>query len=104
MSQGLQGAGMTMVNTPQGFQLNEACRKVGELVAESLLCHGDHPILTWMAGNLVFRHGQRGEIRLDKDAPGEKMDGMVALIMALMRLIAQPVEPEIDPHVGVLRW
>ena len=86
----LEGQGILMVDMPQGFQLNEGCTKLGELIAEAMLCHGDHPVLTWMAGNLVFRHGRNREVRPDKDTPGEKMDGMVALIMALQRMIANP--------------
>ena len=83
-----------MVDMPQGFQLNEACKRLDEFVAQALLCHGNDPVLNWMAGNLVFRHGRNREVRPDKDAASEKMDGMVALIMAIARLIVQPREDD----------
>lgn len=101
MAQHLQGQGVTMVDTPQGFQLNEACRRLDELIAAARLCHGNQPVLSWMAGNLVWRSGPELKVRPDKDAPGEKMDGAVALIMALSREIAQqtPVTPYADRGV-----
>lgn len=88
MAQHLMGAGVEMVNTPQGFQLNEAVRRKSELVTARKLCHGDDPILTWMASNYVVRHGTRGDVRPDKQKAGDKIDGQVALDMALMRWIA----------------
>lgn len=93
MAQHLTGAGLTMVNTLQGFALNEACRKLFDLVTEARLLHGHHAILTWMASNFVIRHGIKGDIRPDKDRAPEKIDGIVALIMALDRWIKQPDEP-----------
>jgi len=100
----LEGQGITMVDMPQGFQLTGACTRVLELVSAGLLCHDGHPILGWMAVNFVLRHGRHQEVRPDKDAAAEKIDGMVALVMALARAMVQPVDQEIDPEVGVLRW
>lgn len=94
MAQNLTGAGIVMVEQPQGFQLTEAIRKKGELIASGLLCHGDHPILTWMADNYVVRNGLRGEMRPDKDKAADKIDGQVALDMVLAIWIRQPKEPE----------
>jgi phage terminase large subunit-like protein len=85
----LEGAGLTMVDTPQGFALNEALGRLSDLIKAGKLLHGGHPILAWMASNAVVRHGMRGEIRLDKDKSGEKVDGIAALTMALSRAIGQ---------------
>lgn len=83
MAQNLQGRGITVVATPQGFQLNEATKRLLELVAEEQLCCEGNPILTIMASNFVVRHGKYKEIRPDKDAANEKIDGIVALAMAI---------------------
>ena len=91
MAQHLAGAGVVMVNTPQGFQLHEAIRKKLELIATGRLCHGDDPILAWMASNYVLRHGTKGEVRPDKEHAGEKIDGQVALDMAFDRIVRRPV-------------
>lgn len=98
MAQHLLGAGVTMVDQPQGFQLNEAIRKKSELIAEGTLCHGNHEVLSWMASNYVLRHGTKGEVRPDKDKASEKIDGQVALDMAIARWVRQPVQPE-NPYL-----
>jgi phage terminase large subunit-like protein len=89
----LQGAGLTMVDTPQGFALNEAIQNVAKLVADTAIVHGSHAILTWMMDNAVLRHGRNQEVRLDKEAAKDKIDGAVALVMANARRIVQPAAP-----------
>ena len=76
------------VDMPQGFQLNQACVRLGELLAErQLYVDGDDDLLAWMATNLVWRQGRYGEQRPDKEASTESIDGVVALLMALQRAI-----------------
>jgi phage terminase large subunit-like protein len=94
MAQHLIGAGVDMVDQPQGFQLNEAIKRKGALIANGALCHGGNEILTWMASNYILRHGLRGEVRPDKERAAEKIDGQVALDMGLALWVRQPVEPK----------
>ena len=89
----LQGAGLTMVDTPQGFALNESIKSVAKLVADGKIAHGDHRVMTWMMDNTVLRYGRNQEVRLDKDAAREKIDGPAALVMANARRIVRPADP-----------
>jgi len=91
MAQHLIGQGIDMVEQPQGFQLTEGIKRKGELIADGELRHGDNPILTWMADNYVVRHGRDGVMRPDKDKASEKIDGQVALDMALTMWTHQPM-------------
>jgi hypothetical protein len=51
-----------------------------------------------MMDNTVLRHGRNKEVRLDKDAAKEKIDGPSSLIMANARRIARlPEQPAEDP-------
>jgi phage terminase large subunit-like protein len=94
MAQNLTGQGVVMVNTGQGFQLNMAVKRMLELIVNGQLCHGDNPILSWMASNFVVRHGRLQEIRPDKEKTPDKIDGIVALDMAIDRgIIRQPLVP-----------
>jgi phage terminase large subunit-like protein len=93
LAQHLVAAGITMVDQPQGFQLNEAIKRKLELIVNAELCHGSHEILSWMASNYVLRTGRMGEVRPDKDRAADKIDGQVALDMAIARWIRQPGEP-----------
>jgi phage terminase large subunit-like protein len=98
----LQGAGLTMVDTPQGYALNEAIKSVQKLIADGLIVHGQALILTWMMDNAVLRVGRNQEVRLDKDAAKDKIDGPVALVMANARRIAQVAEVQAeDPDLVI---
>jgi phage terminase large subunit-like protein len=85
MAQNLTGQGIVMANTGQGFQLNMAVKRMLELIVDGQLCHGGNPILSWMASNFVVRHGRMQEIRPDKEKTPDKIDGIVALDMAIDR-------------------
>ena len=90
----LEGQGITMVDMPQGFQLNLACQRLFELIQLGTLCHGRHPVLDWMASNLVVRQNREQQVRPDKHAAAETIDGVVALLMALARAIVAPEEED----------
>lgn len=82
-SQILTADGITMISTTQGFALHEAIKRTLELVVAGKLCHGKNPLLTWMASNVVLRHGTKGEKRLDKERSPEKIDGVAAIVDAV---------------------
>jgi phage terminase large subunit-like protein len=67
----------------QGTALNEALKKLLELVVSGELCHGTDPILTWMASNTVLHTNGAGERRLAKERSPEKIDGIAALTMGI---------------------
>lgn len=93
MAQNLLGQNVQMINTPQGWPLNEALRKLLELVVEGKLCHGNDPVLMWMAANTVVLSERKGELyRIAKERASDKIDGIAALVMAIDRMIRQPVE------------
>lgn len=90
LAQHLEGAGVTMVDTPQGFYLNAGLRQLSELVISGRLAHDDNQVLAWMADNLVVRTGRDADLRPDKERSLDKIDGMVALVMALSRAQTGP--------------
>lgn len=47
------------------------------------IAHGDHPVLTTCAANAVVRRDPAGNRKLDKDKSNGRIDGMVALAMAM---------------------
>lgn len=79
-------AGMTMVQMGQGMQsMSSPMKELEKLIVSKRLAHGDNPVLTWMAHNLVAVKDASGNIKPDKKRSREKIDGMVALIMGLDR-------------------
>jgi phage terminase large subunit-like protein len=79
----LEADGVSMVQMPQGFALNEGITRTLALIVSGHLCHGNEPILTWMASNLVVLTGIKGERRIAKERAADKIDGMAALVMGV---------------------
>lgn len=89
----LQAAGIKIADTPQGFGLNEAIVNTSKLIADVKIAHGNNLIQTWMMDNTVLKKGRYKEVRLDKEASKDKIDGPSALVMANSRRIAKvPVQ------------
>lgn len=77
-----------LVQFGQGFSSMSAPMKdLEKLIVEHRVAHGNNPVLTWMANNLVASEDAAGNIKPDKEKSTERIDGMVALIMALDRAI-----------------
>lgn len=88
MSQNLEGLGFTVVPFGQGFKdMSPASKELMRLALDGCLAHGGHPVLAWMADNITVRQDPAGNIKPDKAKSTEKIDGIVALIMALDRAI-----------------
>jgi len=80
--------GLTLVEFRQGFvTMNPAMRALEVAIAQGVLGHGNHPALAWMADNLVAAQDPAGNIKPDKNKSRERIDGMVALIMAHQRAV-----------------
>ena len=58
------------------------------IVLEHRLNHGGHPVLRWNFDNAYVRTDPAGNLKLDKEKSTEKIDGAVALVMALDRAIS----------------
>ncbi len=58
-----------------------------KLTLEQKLAHNGHPVLRWNMDNIFIKRDPAGNIKPDKEKSTEKIDGAVALIMALDRAI-----------------
>lgn len=78
--------GFVMVEMRQGARtLSEPCKFVEGLVLEGQLAHGGHAVLRWMASNAVVKADVNENIQPDKARSSERIDGIVAGIMATGR-------------------
>ena len=95
MIQNLEGDGFTMVPFGQGFaSMSGPTKDFYRLLMEGQIIHGGHPVLRWMAGNVVVDTDPAGNIKVTKAKSKEKIDGIVAAIMALDRCIRNQKEPQ----------
>lgn len=90
MIQNLEGEGFTIVPFGQGFSsMSAPTKEFYRLLMEGRIIHGGNPVLRWMAGNVVIDTDPAGNIKVTKAKSKEKLDGIVAAIMALDRCIRQ---------------
>jgi len=88
MVQNLEGMGFTVVPFGQGFaSMSPPTKELMKLVLEEKIAHGGHPVLRWNMDNIFIRTDPAGNIKADKAKSTEKIDGAIALIMALDRAI-----------------
>jgi len=86
LAQELDAAGATVIPFGQGFaSMSPPTKELMNLVVSRRLRHGGHPVLRWMADNMVVKQDPAGNLKPDKSKSTEKIDGMVALVMALDR-------------------
>ena len=87
----LEGDGFTMVQIGMGFaSMHAPTKRLMELVLREEISHGGNPVLRWMASNLVVTSDPAGNLKPDKSKSTEKIDGLVATIIALARGMLAP--------------
>jgi phage terminase large subunit-like protein len=94
--------GLVLVKHGQGFQ--DMPPALDALEAELLngrIRHGGHPVLTWCAANAVAERNAAGERKLEKAKSTGRIDGVVALAMA-MRVALTYAQPADDYASGRL--
>jgi len=91
----LQGDGFEVVTFGQGFRdMSGPTKELEKLVISGKLRHGNHPVLRWMASNVSVETDAAGNLKPSKKKSTERIDGIVAGIMALGRAILQPQVPQ----------
>lgn len=91
--QNLEDNGLTMVPFGQGFaSMSAPTKEFYRLLMEGKIIHGSHPVMRWMAGNVVVDTDPAGNIKVTKAKSKEKIDGIVAAIMALDRAVRHESE------------
>lgn len=80
-----------IVTIPQQVKyLSWPMKQLEALVLEKRIHHDGCPILTWMMSNVVAHEDANRNIFPRKERPQNKIDGAVALIMALVRALPKP--------------
>ena len=78
--------GLQMVPTRQGYaSLSGPSKDLEGLVISHKLAHANNPVLRWMASNVAVEDDAAGNIKPSKKKSTERIDGIVALVMAIDR-------------------
>jgi phage terminase large subunit-like protein len=65
--------------------MTAATKELMRLTLEQKIAHGDNPALNWMMDNVFIKTDPAGNQKPDKEKSTERIDGVVATIMALDR-------------------
>jgi phage terminase large subunit-like protein len=99
----LMSDGANVVDFGQGFQsMSAPAKELERLVKEGKIRHGANPVMTWCASNAVVEIDPAGNIKPSKRKSTERIDGVVALCMALGRAIVQTETRSVYEDRGVI--
>lgn len=80
----IEEAGINVIPVGQGFaSLSAPSKTLERAVLDEILRHGDNPVLTWAADNVVVARDPAGNIKPVKDKSTEKIDPIVSLVIAI---------------------
>ena len=103
MVQNLEGMGFTVVPFGQGFKdMSPPTKEFLKLLMEGKIIHGGNPVMRWMSGNVVVDRDAAENIKPTKAKSPEKIDGIVAAIMALDRCIRHEQQGSVYDERGLL--
>lgn len=91
--------GLPTVEVLQNYtHLNEACQVFEALVKAKRVIHGGHSLLRWNASNVAVKRDEAGRIKPVKplNIKTKRIDGVVATLIALARLILMPRKKSVN--------
>jgi len=97
----LADEGLQVFGMGQGFYSMAVPMKEFEArLLRSKLHHGGNSVLRWMAGNVAVSQDAAGNLKPDKAHSQGRVDGIVALVMALDRAMrmGEPAESVYETH------
>lgn len=89
-----------LVRFPQTIsQFALPCARLEEIICEGVWRYEANPCIEWMAGNTAIWEDGSGNKRPDKGRSADKIDGVVALLMALREVVAPSTKSAAKPAV-----
>ena len=95
----LQNEGMVCNPFGQGYgSMSAPTREFEKLVLTGRIEHFGNPVLRWMLASTVVKSDPAGNIKPDKERSTQKIDGIVASIMALGEWMTAQASDERNPY------
>lgn len=99
----LDGDGFTVVPTGMGFAtLSDPTKFLLGLILQRRLNHRNHPVLSWCAANVGAEQDAAGNIKPSKKRSKEKIDGVMATVLALSRALVNTKADSVYKKRGVI--
>ena len=95
----LQNEGMEFSPFGQGYgSMSAPSKEFEKLVLSGRIEHFGNPVLRWMLSSTVIKTDPAGNIKPDKEKSVQKIDGIVASIMALGEWMTKQADEDSDPY------
>lgn len=96
----LQGDGCKLVPVRQGFvTMSAPTKELLKAVLDGKFRHGGNPLVRWQVDHLAVAMDPAGNVKPDKARSPEKIDGLVAAIMAVDRASRRPA-PKVSAYAN----
>ena len=80
----LQNDGANMDPFGQGFvSMSAPTKELEKIILAKQIIHNNNPAMNWMLSNVALQEDSAGNIKVAKNKSKEKVDGIVALVMAI---------------------
>jgi phage terminase large subunit-like protein len=99
LSHHMMDEGLEPVTVTQNYtNLSDPMKELEAAISSGRFHHDGHPIMTWCISNVVGKYlpGNEDVVRPVKEGADNKIDGAVALIMAIGRWMLREAEPNQD--------
>lgn len=95
--------GVPMVEVrPTVLNFSEPMKELEALVYQGRFHHNADPVLTWMVSNVVCHRDQKDNIYPRKESTDKKIDGVIALLIALKLMLMQDNATSVYDARGVM--
>ncbi|MGL5237037.1 MAG: terminase large subunit [Plesiomonas shigelloides] len=102
LSHDMDSEGLNPISITQNFtQMSDPMRELEAAIESGRFHHDGNPIMTWCISNVVGKHyaGNDDVVRPVKESAENKIDGAVALIMAIGRAMLNEAEDKLSDHL-----
>ncbi|WP_230431815.1 terminase large subunit [Plesiomonas shigelloides] len=102
LSHDMDSEGLNPITITQNFtQMSDPMRELEAAIESGRFHHDGNPIMTWCISNVVGKHyaGNDDVVRPVKESAENKIDGAVALIMAIGRAMLNEAEDKLSDHL-----
>lgn len=97
----LSDEGLPVTLFGQGFaSMSAPSRRTEGLIVDGKLRHAGHPVLSWQAGNVAVQTDPAGNIKPSKAKSTERIDAIVALVMAIGVHMGESMKPAELPEIS----
>jgi len=105
ITQRIEAEGIVVIPFRQGpLSFGAASAEMERLVLKQGIAHGGNPVLAWMMSNVVMRIDSNANAKPDKEKSREKIDGVIAMLMALDRAVRHADTTSVYESRGVLTF